>query len=73
MEVLGMNGFRYVPQNKTITITDNSFVVIWENVEPEVGFEVGKMYHSRDSQKTIDTYLFQHNCKRFWGNNSPKQ
>ena len=68
-----MNGFCYDSQKKTIKITDDSFVVIWENAESEVASEVGKMYHSGDSQKTIDTYLFQHNCKRFWGNNSPKQ
>ncbi|WP_277055520.1 hypothetical protein [Treponema socranskii] len=68
-----MNGFCYDSQKKTIKITDDSFVVIWENAESEVASEAEKMYRSGDSQKTIDTYLFQHNCKRFWGNNSPKQ
>jgi hypothetical protein len=66
-----MNGFCYDSQKKTIKITDDSFVVIWENAEPEVASEVGKMYYQKESQESIDKYLLEHNCKRFWGN-APK-
>lgn len=66
-----MNGFCYDSQKKTIKITDDSFVVIWENAESEVASEAEKMYQSEKLQKAIDTYLLEHNCKRFWGN-APK-
>ena len=66
-----MNGFCYDSQKKTIKITDDSFVVIWENAESEVASEAEKMYQSEKSQKAIDKYLLEHNCKRFWGN-APK-
>ncbi|MBM7022942.1 hypothetical protein [Treponema sp. Marseille-Q4523] len=66
-----MNKFCYDVKNKGIKITDDSTVVIWENAEPEVALEVGKMYYQKESQESIDKYLLEHNCKRFWGN-APK-
>ena len=59
-----MNGFNYNPEQKKITITDGTTIVIWENVEKEIADEAGKMY--RDSI-SLDNYLLQNNCKRFWG------
>jgi len=56
------NGFRYNESEKRIYITDRTFSVIWENVEEIVAKEAGEMY---GESKDIDTFLFQHNCKRF--------
>jgi hypothetical protein len=57
-----MNGFHYDLEQKKITITDNTTVVIWENVEKEIADEAGKMF---GDSKSIDNYLHQNNCKRF--------
>jgi len=57
-----LNGFRYDESEKKIYITNNTFTVIWNNVEKDVAEEAGKMY---GESKAIDNFLFQHNCKRF--------
>jgi len=59
-----MSGFNYNPEQKKITITDSTTIVIWENVENEIAVEAGKMY---SNSKLFDSYLLQNNCKRFWG------
>jgi hypothetical protein len=41
-----MNGFSYDPEQKKITITDNTSIVIWENVEKDVAIEAGKLYNA---------------------------
>ena len=58
-----MNGFNYNQKQKKITITDDTTIIIWENVEKEIADEAGKMYNEF---KSIDNYLLQNNCKRFW-------
>ena len=58
-----MNGFNYNPEQKRITITDDTSIVIWENVEKEIADEAGKMFND---SKTFDKYLLQNNCQRFW-------
>ena len=58
-----MNGFNYNPGQKKITITDDTSIVIWENVEKEIADEAGKMYNDL---KTFGNYLLQNNCQRFW-------
>jgi len=58
-----MNGFNYNEGEKKITISDGTSTVTWENVEKNVAEEAGKMY---GESKSIDDFLLQHNCKRFW-------
>jgi hypothetical protein len=60
-----MTGFKYNEQEKTIIIDDGKTRVIWENVENDIAEEASKMYKE---SKSIDSYLLNHNCKRFWGN-----
>jgi len=60
-----MNGFKYDEHEKRILITDCDYTVIWENVEKCIAEEASKMF---GESKNIDTFLIQHNCKRFWGN-----
>jgi hypothetical protein len=59
-----MNGFFYDESEKKIHINDGTTTVVWENVEKDVAEEAGKLY---GESKSIDTFLIQHNCKRFWG------
>jgi len=65
-----MNGFSYNPEKNEITVTENTTIVIWKNVEKEIAEEAGKMY--RES-KSIDNYLIQNGCQRFWGNKQKEQ
>jgi len=58
-----MNGFNYNPEQNKITITDDTSIVIWENVEKEIADEAGKMYND---SITFDNYLIKNNCQRFW-------
>ena len=62
-----MNGFRYDPKQKKITIEDNTSVVIWEDVEQEIANEAGKMFSSNKTCKDIDSFLLKNGCKRFRG------
>jgi hypothetical protein len=41
--------------------------LVWENVEKNVAEEAAKLYVE---SKNVDTFLIQHNCKRFWGHKS---
>jgi hypothetical protein len=45
-------------------INDETTCVLWKNVEKNVAEEAGKMYAE---SKSIDNFLFQHNCERAWG------
>lgn len=60
-----MNGFNYNPEKMEITITNDKTIVIWKNVEKEIAEKAGKMFKESIS---IDNYLQENGCKRFWGN-----
>jgi hypothetical protein len=59
-----MNGFSYDESTKKIRTCDGTHIAVWENVEKDIAEEAGKMY---GESKSIDNFLVQHNCKRFWG------
>jgi hypothetical protein len=60
-----MNGFTYDENKKTIHVSDGKTLVVWEDVEQNIAKEAAKLY---GESKSIDSFLIQHNCKRFWGN-----
>jgi hypothetical protein len=66
-EDVHMNGFSYNEREKKIRISDKTFTVIWENVEKDVAEKAAELYGKTES---IDTFLLEHNCKRFWGYNA---